>query len=62
MIVFTTGRFAITFDLVNKKIITKVESEGNYSIFACKKPLIFKDEKVLLGDQEISTYEDAVYT
>ena len=35
LVVFTTGRIAITYDLKNKKEIRQVESKGYYSTFAC---------------------------
>ena len=49
LLIFTTGRFAIGFDLENEIEIFRTESEGFYSLCISNKPLVFKDKRVLLG-------------
>ena len=49
-VVFTTGKLAIGFDLQLQKEIFRTESLGLYSALAQNKPIIFRDEKVLLDE------------
>ena len=50
LFVFTTGQFAIGIDLENEKELFREQSEGYHSTYIFKKPLVFKDKKVLLGE------------
>ena len=52
-------KFAIGFNLKNEQEIFKTEAEGYQATSVYQKPLIFKDKKVLLDNQEIMTVEDA---
>ena len=61
-ILFTTGDYAIGFDLINEKEIFKKDSEGQSTTYVDQNPIIFKENKVYLDDQEISTYHDASKT
>ena len=56
---FATGKFAICFDLVNENEIFRTESEGYYSASIQNEPLVFKHKKVVLNNQEITTYDIA---
>ena len=58
MVIFTTGQYAIGFDLQKEEETFKIESEGYSSTAISQKPLVFKDNKILLESSEISTYED----
>ena len=57
-VVFSTGKLAIGFDLQLQKEIFRTESWGFYSALVQNKPIIFRDEKVLLNEQVITTFED----
>ena len=62
MVVFKTFKFAIGVDLRNGKEIFRVESIGFFSTCISGKPLIFKEEKVLLDDKQILSYGDIMKT
>ena len=55
---FSTGKLAIGFDLMNQTELFRIESEGNSTALVLKKPLTFLNNKVYFNDKEISTYED----
>ena len=58
MLVFSACKSVVGFDLVNDKVVFDKASDAFFTTSIMEEPLVYKDKKVLLDDQVISTYED----